>query len=966
VAYIDWWNRTGPVTLGERFGLNEISTARNTLSPTKSYTEGGSARKNLEKGTSWTDFLNPGELLIRQPSEEEKIEFKEDLTKGVEFAKEKWKALWPELVKDFTPIQGEIRAKGYFDENLQELAQAQKEKKYIEMAGHGVEGVLLGAATYPWWMGVPLGARLVSKFLRLGKKPVTKVDFEKILGKGEKYQGSNIDKFTGTKNELKEIAETYIVEHAGSSKSKAASQLGYKIYRDPKTNLINNTAFADALRKIGITEVGPYSGGKALKITKFNKTQLDTPLDKSIDRLKPEELNNFLNQSIKYKRFNDVNFWKALNKLTASFKGNQQKALRHLGMDNQYKINNIQRMLQEESGARGFPVTTISWGSRFTIGDATHSNVFKLTDDISKNPNLLNDRIKKLIKDKKISKDEFYSLNEINDIIGVPTDIKGATGAMMTQLKSENVRAWPTNIKVKSIAGAKTGTSLYRLDGVLKNIERYSKRKSETGLYGQGDFGSPNRRRLEKFIDKDLAFLINKLNYSRGRMYEWGDPAATRLIRSGQGQGINPDWGHAFPIKYIDDFEFIKNSKLNRNKMYPLNSLTLQDTRINHDILMKEFGGAEKKLMGEVDEFFRAHKNWDSAAIKKAKGLNIDLKALYNKKFNAVNKFVKSKIKKEPYLEGQQNTLFGLKVDIKPGQTITIDDIKIDKTHFKPNKATSVGYIQSLDPTAVKVKDLSPKNKALWKNAIVDQYMEYVEKGMKKAFPKDVQKSMIEDFKDSFQFGYEGSISQRGGAVGEKGELRFAHGGRTGFDAGTLVAEDVISPSSETSLSKAKEVKKTGWQKTKNILSKNLGAAFSPSGLALLLAWHAKGRDAKEVATDPWTYSYAPFLGVGAEGVEFITKNIKTPAIKSFVQKALSLGVFTPAQIIKASRITTPAGWLAIIGTTLAKMPEDKKSVFLKEMNLGPEFGEKLKEEKEEYYTEGEHYAEGGIASLIK
>jgi len=41
MAYIDWWNRTGPITMGERFGLNEISTARKTLSPTKSYTEGG-------------------------------------------------------------------------------------------------------------------------------------------------------------------------------------------------------------------------------------------------------------------------------------------------------------------------------------------------------------------------------------------------------------------------------------------------------------------------------------------------------------------------------------------------------------------------------------------------------------------------------------------------------------------------------------------------------------------------------------------------------------------------------------------------------------------------------------------------------------------------------------------------------------------------------------------------------------
>ena len=41
MAYIDWWNRTGPITMGERFGLNEISTARETLSPTKSYIDGG-------------------------------------------------------------------------------------------------------------------------------------------------------------------------------------------------------------------------------------------------------------------------------------------------------------------------------------------------------------------------------------------------------------------------------------------------------------------------------------------------------------------------------------------------------------------------------------------------------------------------------------------------------------------------------------------------------------------------------------------------------------------------------------------------------------------------------------------------------------------------------------------------------------------------------------------------------------
>jgi len=49
MAYIDWWNRTGPITMGERFGLNEISTRAKTLSPTKSYTEGG--RTGFDAGT---------------------------------------------------------------------------------------------------------------------------------------------------------------------------------------------------------------------------------------------------------------------------------------------------------------------------------------------------------------------------------------------------------------------------------------------------------------------------------------------------------------------------------------------------------------------------------------------------------------------------------------------------------------------------------------------------------------------------------------------------------------------------------------------------------------------------------------------------------------------------------------------------------------------------------------------------
>jgi len=57
MAYIDWWNRTGPITMGERFGLNEISTRAKTLSPTKSYKDGG--RIGFADGNGGTHPLTP-------------------------------------------------------------------------------------------------------------------------------------------------------------------------------------------------------------------------------------------------------------------------------------------------------------------------------------------------------------------------------------------------------------------------------------------------------------------------------------------------------------------------------------------------------------------------------------------------------------------------------------------------------------------------------------------------------------------------------------------------------------------------------------------------------------------------------------------------------------------------------------------------------------------------------------------
>jgi len=102
VAYIDWWNRTGPVTLGERFGLNEISIARNTLSPTKSYTEGG--RIELHRGT-------PLKQLVGNPM----VEFEKNVLlkeRAIELLNE---GLTKREVANALESEGLIKYTSYFD-----------------------------------------------------------------------------------------------------------------------------------------------------------------------------------------------------------------------------------------------------------------------------------------------------------------------------------------------------------------------------------------------------------------------------------------------------------------------------------------------------------------------------------------------------------------------------------------------------------------------------------------------------------------------------------------------------------------------------------------------------------------------------------------------------------------------------------------------------------------------------------
>ena len=117
------------------------------------------------KESHWSDWINPGEWAQGLPSEEVREDFKKDVSHAWDFAKHAGK----ELVKEFTPVQGEARAIGYALEEKKDLAEALQDNKYIKATGHAINTQLMSLSALPWWSPTGLIAKPLAKLARLGK-----------------------------------------------------------------------------------------------------------------------------------------------------------------------------------------------------------------------------------------------------------------------------------------------------------------------------------------------------------------------------------------------------------------------------------------------------------------------------------------------------------------------------------------------------------------------------------------------------------------------------------------------------------------------------------------------------------------------------------------------------------------------------------------------------------------------------
>ena len=103
--------------------------------------------ETVEEEVTWRDFPPPGALLMRAPTDREKIAMKNFGQGLINFQEQ--------LSLDLVPGLGEHRMQGYTNEEIDLFKQAIEREDYPAATVHGIGTPIMAAGMLPWWFGVP-------------------------------------------------------------------------------------------------------------------------------------------------------------------------------------------------------------------------------------------------------------------------------------------------------------------------------------------------------------------------------------------------------------------------------------------------------------------------------------------------------------------------------------------------------------------------------------------------------------------------------------------------------------------------------------------------------------------------------------------------------------------------------------------------------------------------------------------
>jgi len=479
---------------------------------------------------------------------------------------------------------------------------------------------------------------------------------------------------------------------------------------------------------------------KKPKVKNISTKQQKEPLPKDFTELLDDQKKAAMKIAEMYRdrEFNNPNLYKLFKEYTLKFhSGNSISAAKDFPF-----VKELNEKLQQRASDRGFKISFGYGPGKRTpiieVDDQPFRADSQLTDYIQKNPNYLQDRIKKL---KQFDKKGFYTLTQIAEILGISNDPYAHT-RLIRFVKPYKIRTGTpySNKAVKSKPGTYAKSPLYNLEDVVRNIEAFSKNKPDKDRI-RSNASKLRKIALANFDEGLYGFTKDSITQTTGKQKQTffkdlEEELETNEISELLNHSINYNIGHQVPVSFMSEKGFqlpIATIPENMDKLYGLNTLVFQDAKINYEL--GNIQGKDTTLMKTINDFLEDNqgKTVDKELFKTIKKINEESKNVQKFKQDRVKEFLNEvytignkkakRLVHEPYLKDQDKTIAKVILDLKPGDTVELTSIDVDMSDV-PNRLR-FGKINNVNSKANKIKDLSKEELTKYEKNISSQIKDY-------------------------------------------------------------------------------------------------------------------------------------------------------------------------------------------------------------------------------------------------
>ena len=502
---------------------------------------------------------------------------------------------------------------------------------------------------------------------------------DEYLGDQREYQKAVDDGFQGTYEEFLRMK---------SMREKAAygGRIGYNLGSTGIKGIKNAIKFVKSKQK----EIKPYGGSTKGIGTSTPKADV-TP---------------------------ERNFSEAFKQLKDKyFGGNFTKASEAIGQ-NRNKIKGIfDRLRKRDTGTRAGADVGKSPQMQSTVSVAEDAMPYTdVTTLMKQNPEVF----KKLLK----PKDEYLNQESLGHYLKMmferdPSGVKSKFGKSQYDAFGNRIRA--LGIKSKTNPG---GEKQFSINDAIKKMVEGSKNKLVKGQR-KNKFIARNEREL----DPELYTFRSNLKSKVANLSKQEDVFLPNAI---------DDVGHSFSLTESKKFKnLFKDSNINK-----LNTLVYQDPLLNRDLFNAT--GYEKKY---ISMFKELEKLRNKPVTKETQKQLLEIKNKMNDNYNYIINIVskpqkiKSTLNKKNkkindsyarYISNQVDRIQKIDINIpKVGEKFQSKDLFVDMSNVNPNYI--MGYVDKINPSAKKLKDLSMSERAIFEANAKSQNADIVADFYKKA-----------------------------------------------------------------------------------------------------------------------------------------------------------------------------------------------------------------------------------------